>query len=732
MPALSRRSFLKSGAGACALVLAISKTPYLLADDAPANTGHVTPCIHFDDEGNITLYVPTPDMGQGMMTTGAQMIAEELDLDMDQVDVELMPFVGKYDTDGRAVMDRFYLGAGGSGSTMRIWNQMRNTAAFARDLFIEAASRRWQTSKPNLHIENGHVVNQLSGERLPYKDLVDLARNFMNGSLIAENSKPKPSNTYSIIGQDQRNVHSTHIVTGKPLFGIDAEVPGMLHAVIKRCPHLRGEVKSYDDTQAHRMPGIRDVVQIARIPEDPSGWRRVAAGIAVVADSYWQAKKAADSLEIEWDSGVAVEDDTEILKRKALENLETAEMETTIEEGDLDAAFEAANTVHEATYYHPHWAHACMEPHNCVADIKDDRAEIWVGHQFHGTAINAVADITGLPAQKVKANFYRMGTGLGRKNEEDYIKEACLISKEIGRPVKVTWSREDEMEQDYVNPMGAYKVRAAVDDKGALSAWHMRASGDVFLRRQTLGFPVRLVDTYKGEALRIPNHITRGAWRGPTQNVAAWIVQSMLNETAIAAGIDPLEFLLTLYSDKPVLKDLNWPNRDHHFDRYVAVLKKAAKEAGYDEPLPDGWGRGIAVNHTFVSVCAHVVDVEMTSASDYKIHKVTSAIDCGLVVNPLGVKAQVESGIIDGICTAKYGNWRLEQGVPVSNNFDSYTKMRMDEAPADIDIHILDMGDTEPRGTGEVSLPPVIPALTNAIYAASGRRVRHLPINENL
>ena len=726
MANLSRRGFLKSSAGIGTLAIAVSNTPYILAQDEPDNTGLVTPCLHFDATGNIIFYVPTPEMGQGMSTTGALMIAEELDLNLDQVHVAQMPYVEK-----RSGIE-FYQGSGGSGSTMRTWNQVRGTAAFARDLFIEAASRRWQAAKTNLFIADGHVVNKENDERIPYRELVKDARTFMRGSLIAENSAPKPNKDHKFIGKNQPIVHGKEIVTGVPLFGIDVDVPGMLHAVIRRCPHLRGHVIRYDDTTAKAMPGVRQIVSIPRMPEDPKDWRRVAAGIAVVADTYWQARQAANALDITWDGSVSTEDDTEVLKTKALDSLKNGEMRTTIEAGDLEATFSAAHSTTESTYYHPHWAHTCMEPHNCIANVKSDSAEIWTGHQFPGTALGGAAEVTGLTASKIKGNFYRMGTGLGRKNEQDYVKEACILSKTVGAPVKVTWSREDEMEQDYVNYMGAYNIRAAVDNNGDLSAWHMRAASDAFLQRPTIGFPARLIDTYKGEAVSLPNHITRGAWRGPTQNVTAWVVQSFLNEVATDAGRDPLAFLIKLYSQKKILKDMNWPNGDHDFERYIAVLERAAKEANYNKPLPSGRGKGIAVNHTFVSVCAHVVEVEMIGEDDYKVHKVTSAIDCGYVVNPLGVRAQVESGIIDGLCTAKYGNWRLERGVPVSNNFDTYQKMRMNEAPTDIDIHLLEMGDTEPRGTGEVSLPPVIPALTNAIFAASGKRIRTLPISENL
>lgn len=731
MTSLSRRLFLKSSAATATLAIALSSTPFVLAQNDGEKGGHVTPCLLVGADGRITLCVPIPDMGQGMETTAAQMIAEELNVQLKDVDVELMPFLGRVNDEGRAVFGRFYQGGGGSGSTMRIWTEVRRTAAYARTLLLEAAARQWRVPRNTLTALNGDVLNPETGQSLPFSDLIEHTRN-IGDEVMANSIDPKPSNRHVVIGKDARNVHGKAIVTGKPIFGIDAEAPDMVHAVIRRCPHLNGSVQRFDDSAARQVTGVLDIVEMQRIPEDRSQYRTVAAGVAVVAKDLWSAKKAAALLDITWDGSVSQEDDTELLQQKCLSALDDGEFTTSVESGDLDATFEAAAQSVEATYFHPHWAHTCIEPNSCIARVADDEAEIWVAHQFMDAAINGVTNAVGISPDKVTAHYYRMGTGFGRKFEQDFVMEAAILSKATNRTVKVTWSREDEMEQDYVNSLVAYRVRAAVDPDGDITAWHLKAAGDTVPFIVTREYPVRLVDTYKGEFLQVPNGVSRGAWRGPHHNVAGWIIQSFLDEVAAETGQDRLEALLKLYSRKESLKSLNWPYRDTFFERYRAVLEKAAAEAGFGKQLPNGRGQGIAVHHTFVSVCAHVVEVEMTGQSDYRVSKVTSAIDCGLAVNPLGIRAQVESGIMDGLCAAKYGKWTLDQGLVTSNNFDTYRKMRIDEAPADIDVHILDFGDAEPRGTGEVSLPPVIPALTNAIFAASGKRIRSLPISENL
>ena len=727
MPKLSRRAVLKSGA---ILAVAVAINPYVLASEGSRGVGTVTPCLKINADGSITLCVPVPDMGQGMITTAAQMIADELEVNIDRVSVELMPFIGKF-VGGEAQFDRFYQGTGGSGSTIRIWHELRRTAAYARTLLMEAAARQWRISRDKLRTQDGIIYDTTSDRNAPFADFSGRIRG-MEHTIAINSINAKHTSEFSIIGKDQKNVHAHKIVTGEPIFGIDAEAPDMLHAVIKRCPYLKGDVARYDDAAVLASPGVLKVMTIPRLPEDTAQYRAVAAGVAVIATSYWQAKKAAELLEVEWTGPLTEDDDTERLSEKCLAALDGTEMSIVAETGDVDQALRDASNLIDVTYEHPHWAHTCLEPHSCTVHARGDHAEMWVSHQFMNGAINSAAAALEVKPENVTAHFLRMGTGLGRKAEGDFITEACLIAKTLEQPVKVTWSREDEMEQDYVNPLSAYRVKAGTDEDGNLAAWHVRAASDS--RPSTIGreFPNGLVDHFRGEFFQTPNHISRGAWRGPNHNVAAWVVQSALDEMAVATGRDGLDNLISLYNRKDTVKSPNWPFRDIDLRRHIAVLEKVAQEADFGRSMPSGWGQGIAIHYTFVSVCAHVVDLEMISDNDFRVRKVTSAIDCGLPVNPLGIRAQVESGIIDGLCAAKYGRWVLDRGRVVTNNFDTYPKMRIDEAPAEINIHILDFGDEEPRGTGEVALPPIIPALTNAIFAASGKRVRKLPISENL
>ncbi len=730
MSAQSRRTFLRSGLKLSGLLIAVSSAPTrLLAEQAQEqiSAGQIGAVLRFDEQGLATLLVPTPDMGQGMMTTSAQILADELDLDLDRVQVQLNSAIERYDAQGQATSGEFVQGAGGSLSTMVSWPQLRRAAAYARALLVSAAAAHWNAPQSQLETRAGRVHHRGNGASIGYAELVAAASQ-EHSTLRPNNVEPKRLAQLTRVGRDQRNVHARQIATGQPLFAGDLSVPGMLHAVIRRCPHLNGSVQSFDASAAEAMPGVVRVLPFPRVPEDRKQWRQRAAGIAVVAKSHWQALKAAQALSIDWDGSLAVEDDSVILHTKCMKALSDGEFQQLHQHGDVEAALAASAHQVDLSYYHPHWAHTCMEPHNAIADVRADSAEIWVGNQNALGVVNAVAEATGLRANQVKVNIQRMGTGFGRKWPTDYVTEAALISQQVGAPVKLQWTREDEIEQDYYNPLGAYRIRAGVDSDGNLSAWHFRVASDALLRTAAQDLPIGLVPASLGESLQIPNNISRGAWRGPQHNVAGWVIQSTLDELAEQAGIDSLQFLLRLYSGKAPLRSPNWPFVDIDTARHVALLEKVAAEADWGKSLPAGRGQGIAVHQTFHSIAAHVVEVEMRGERDFIVHRVTSAIDCGLVINPLGVRAQVEGGVIDGICAAKYGEVRFDKGVPVSNNFNSYRKLRYAEAPRRIDVHLMDHGDSEPRGTGETALPPVIPALTNAIYAASGKRVRRLPL----
>lgn len=727
MNTLSRRNFLKSGANLAGLAVVVSSAPTLLNAVDDNHNGGIGPCMRFSTDGAPILCVPTPDMGQGTMTAAAQIIAEEMDIDLNTVSVEFMPFVGIIDANGNARDGELTQGAGGSHSMMLLWPALRKTAAYSRALFVHAAANEWNTSADSLKTENGYVINP-NGQKRSYGELLDAATRV---KLKKDSVKPKPIRDYNVVGKNTRNVAVHDIVTGKPVFGLDVDIPNTLHAAIRRCPHLNGKLISFNQSDVEKMPGVKAVLKVDQVIEE-DGFRVISDSVAVVADTYWHARKAANALDIKWDGSAAKNNSTAEILKTCNALVQSGDLKEVARNGDPESAFADAAHVIDVTYTHPSWAHTCIEPHNCTAHVKGDSVEIWVGHQNAGRPANIAKRFAGVMPENVQTHVYRMGTGFGRKYVEDFVGEAVILSKKMQAPVKVTWSREDEIEQDYPNHMGAYRIRAAVDNNGELSGWHIRTGLDTSRDWVARDFPTTAIENSLGEVGMAPNIISHGAWRGPSHNTGAWVVQSALSEAAYAAGKDPYEFLVALYKKSGVIKTPNWPERDVDYSRHVALLEKVANEAGYGKKMPKGWGQGIAVHHTFVSTCAHVVDLEMIGDDDYRVHKVTSAIDCGLAINPLGIKAQVESGIMDGLCAAKYGNLVFEAGVPITNNFDTYRKMRMNEAPPEVNIHIMDFGDTEPTGTGEVSLPPLIPALTNAIYAASGKRIRTLPISENL
>lgn len=724
MTALSRRSLLQlSGA----LFVSLSLTPSLLA--APKDDRDIGPCLSIDMSGLITVYSPAPDMGQGLITSAAMIIAEELDLDMGSITVKDMPLLMELEEDGHMGFGKFSQGSGGSQSTMRYWDALRQSSAFSRALLLEAAAITWDVHPNTLCTQGGSVHHANSGRNMPYGDLVLTASTL---KIDASKITPKKAADRRILGKDRRSVVAPDIVTGKPIYGIDADIPGMRHAVIRRSPYMKGKIVSSNQDTVAQMKGVLKIVEMPQKPH-PNGGRWLESGLAVVADSFWHAKKAAEGLEISWDSSLSVDTDSIKLRNEAEKTLSSGQpLREAISTGNIAEEFDAAARIYEHSYYHPNWAHTLLEPPSCIAHVKQDEAEVWAAYQHLNGAPNAAFDLFGINPKKVKVHTYRMGTSFGRKSETDYLAEALYISKEMQEPVKVTWTREDELEQSFPNGMGLYKISAGVNDKGDITAWHVRSAGSVAQAVSTRDFPAPFVKSAKGEAVKIDNEITHGAWRGPGHNTAAWVVQSMLNEIAHAEGQDPLDYLLSLYEGKGKIKSRNWPRGDIDLNRYVAALKEVATASNYKSARPQGWGRGIAVHHTFVSTAAMVVDIEMLGKSDFRVRKVTAAIDCGLALNPIGIRAQVESGIHDGLCAALYGNLTYKNGRVEQRNFDTYQKMRIDEAPPEINTIIMDMGDTKPRGTGETALPPFIPALTNALFDATGIRIRELPIKNQL
>jgi len=712
----------------------------LLAQREPTSEGgQIGYYVEILPNGKVIIGSAQPEIGQGVKTSLPMLVAEELDVDWTQVSVRQMPLGIVKTADGFA-WKYGGQGAGGSTSVTDNWTYLRETGAMARHMLILAAAHQWNVDPEQCRTESGEVICDSAGQKAGYGSLAAAAA----GIPIPETEiRLKSPADFHIIGQPKKVVDALDIVTGKAQYGIDTDRPGMHYAVVARCPWLDGRVESFDDSEARKVPGVIDVFTLQG-PKPGEPYIILATGVAVVANSTWAAIQGRKKLKVNWSHGPHAGESTKTFWQQTRELLQ-GQGQIVRDDGDFDAAMELAEKKVTATYQVPFVNHAPMEPQNCFADVRENEALIIAPTQMPSGASRAVAAVTGIDREFIQVEMTRVGGGFGRRLTNDYVAEAAMISKKITAPVKLQWTREDDVKNDFYRPSGMHEMTAGIDVNGDISAWTQRlASASKYYRRENVSaeemfgaelyvddFPAQIIDNFRLEWLDVQSGVPRGSWRAPAHTANAFVIQSFLDEIAHATGQDPLELRLKLYGPSRDLPYSNHGGPVFNPYRLSRLLEKVAEEIGYGSERPAGRAVGIASHFTFGGYAAHAVEVSVSESGDLTIHRIVAAVDCGVVVNPMGVEAQLQGGTVDGLSTALNLEITVEDGQIVQSNFHDYPIMRMNQLPARVETHIMPFGDT-PTGMGEMGIPTLAPALTNAIFNASGIRIRQLPIKDQL
>ena len=706
---LTRRSFLRVGAAAGGGLLISGFVPGI--DGALDETGRLEAAagifepniwVKIAADGTVTMTLTQLEMGQGVMTSMPMLVAEELDVDWNTIKLEWAPADARYgnpDFGGQQL-------TAGSNSVRGMWKVLRQSGATARAMLITAGAQTWGVDESTVSTEKGEVVHRASGRRLKYGALVDKAAALPAPKAVAL----KDPKDFKVLGQSLPRLDIPLKVNGTAEFGLDVKRPGMLVARVVRCPVFGGKVASFTADKARAIPGVRHVVQIS-------------TGIAVVADSYWAASKGAQALEVKWDEGPLAKLNSADITRKYAE-LAQQPGKVARNDGDTAAALKGAAKSFERVYEVPFLAHATMEPMNCTADVRADRCDVWVPTQGQTASQQAAIAASGLPAAAVHIHTTFLGGGFGRRGEADFVTDAVETSKAVGKPVKVVWTREDDMQHDFYRPVTYVRMWGAVDASGKPVAFMQRLVQQSLMKRIG-GLPPNGVDfiSVDGSAslpYDIPNirveytetdpGIPFGFWRSVGASVNGFVVEAFVDELAAAAGEDPFEFRRTRLSKHP---------------RHKAVLELVAEKSGWGKPLPPGRARGIALMEAFGSIVGQVAEVSVTNGN-VRVHKVWCAVDCGWVIHPDTIKAQMEGGTVYGLTAALKGEITIQNGRVVQRHFNDYQMMRHNDTP-EVETHIVASAET-PGGIGEPSTAVAAGALVNAVAAATGKRIYRLPI----
>jgi isoquinoline 1-oxidoreductase beta subunit len=707
----SRRDFLKTSALAGGGLILGFYLPVgaRRAEAAQQATPTFTPnaFIRVGKDDTITVIVNHSEMGQGPYTSIPMVVAEELDADWSKVRFEAAPVDPAYNHSVYGIQM-----TGGSTSTWTEWERVRKAGAAARQMLVAAAAETWQVQPGSCRTENGQVIHADSGRRLSYGQLVEKA----SRQPPPQNVALKDPKDFNLIGKPTKRLDAPDKTNGKAVFGLDFTVPGMLVAVIARPPVFGGKLKSFNAAKAKTIPGVRHVFD--------TDW-----GVAVVADAFWPAKKGRDALEIDWDEGALATLDSQA-QREQYAALAKQPGAVARKEGDAASALGNAAKKLEAAYDLPYLAHATMEPMNCVADVRADSCEVWVGTQFQTVDRDAAAKEAGLKPEQVRLHTMLCGGGFGRRAVPDshFVREAVQISKVIKAPVKVVWTREDDMRGGWYRPRAYHSVSAALDASGNPVAWQQRIVCQSFIAGTPFephiikdGVDDTAVEGARDIPYEIPNLLVDWQqapggvptlwWRSVGHSHSAFVVETFIDELAHAAGRDPFEFRRALLARQP---------------RHKRVLETVAEKAGWGKPLPKGHACGIALHESFGSFLAHVAEVSLSNKGQLTVHRIVCAIDCGPVVNPETIRAQMEGGAVFALTALLYGEITFENGRVQQRNFHDYPMLRIHEMPQ-VQAHIVPSNERM-GGVGEPGVPSVAPAVANALFALTGKRVRRLPI----
>jgi isoquinoline 1-oxidoreductase beta subunit len=716
--AVSRRGLLKGGSAALGGLVISAWLPPLVSRSFAAETVSAARLgdaaapgfgafVRVGRDGKVTVISPKIEMGQGVQTGIAMMVAEELEISLDQVSIEEAPANAALYTD---TLLKFQ-GTGGSSSTRYTWEPLRRAGASARVLLVQAAAIRWKVAPSQCHAENGHVTGP-SGQNAAYGDLVEAACALPMPNDVAL----KPMAEFKLLGTPAQRLDTPHKVNGSAQFTIDLKIPGMLIASSLTCPVFGGKLRSVNDAAARQVPGVRDVI-------------RLENAVAVTASNFWACQQALKALEIEWDLGPHAGIDSAHLDQ-ALLDASSKDGVFAKQTGDIATALKNAPSHFEAVYEQPFLSHSPLEPMTCVAHVRPDMCELWVGCQAPGLAQAGAAKISGMPVEKVVIHNQLIGGGFGRRLESDYVFQAVDIARHVSYPIKLVWSREEDMTHDRYRPQYVDRLNAALDKDLRPTGWEHRIAGGSVVAAYLGKLPENGVD---GDAVEVavepiytldhlqvryirqdPEVIPVSWWRGVGPLRSTYAIECFIDELAHNAKVDPVDYRLGLMQAEP---------------RAQAVLKQAAELADWKKPLPAGQGRGVAVSAVFGSFVATVVELEMHGEKGFLIKRLITVVDCGFVNNPTSVASQMEGGTLFGLSAALFNEILVEKGQVVQNNFHAYRQIRMSDAPP-VEVHLVKSLES-PGGVGETGAVPAAAALVNALYAASKVRERRLPLSRS-